>query len=196
VTADRARRRAVLMLATLAGSMLLAGVLPWATGAESTIRFLAVPMFLAGLMVLGVTLRVWAAGRRPAPAPLVEPACDGCICGRSGTCATDRLTDGSAAPSTADHSAAPASADQSAAPTTAHHSAAPASADQSPTPASANRPVVQASAGGFAGRSTDRAAGRGEAEHAAGAGPAGTPARDVAPQSVARSGDGVRPAAG
>ena len=67
VTADRARRRAVLMLSALAGAMLLAGVLPWVTGGESTIRFLALPLLLAGLMVLGVTLRVWAAGRRPAP---------------------------------------------------------------------------------------------------------------------------------
>jgi hypothetical protein len=68
VTADRARRRAVLMLAALAGAMLLAGVLPWLTGGESTIRFLALPLLLAGLMVLGVTLRVWAAaGRLPRP---------------------------------------------------------------------------------------------------------------------------------
>jgi hypothetical protein len=73
------------MLSALAGAMLLAGVLPWATGAESTIRFLALPLLLAGLMVLGVTRRVWAAGRRPAPsAPPVERGCDGCVCGREG----------------------------------------------------------------------------------------------------------------
>jgi hypothetical protein len=67
--------------------MLLAGVLPWVTGGESTIRFLALPLLLAGLMMLGVTLRVWAAGRRPAPsAPPVERGCDGCVCGRQGGC--------------------------------------------------------------------------------------------------------------
>jgi hypothetical protein len=49
--------------------MLLAGVLPWATGGESTIRFLALPLLLAGLMVLGVTLRVWP----PAGAGSVAP---------------------------------------------------------------------------------------------------------------------------
>ena len=88
VTADRARRRAVLILSALAGAMLLAGVLPWVTGGESTIRFLALPLLLAGLMVLGVTLRVWVAGRRPAPsAPPVEGGCDGCVCGRQGGCA-------------------------------------------------------------------------------------------------------------
>ena len=88
MTADRARRRAVLMLSALAGAMLLAGVLPWVTGGESTIRFLALPLLLAGLMVLGVTLRVRAAGRRPAPsAPPVERGCDGCVCGRQGGCA-------------------------------------------------------------------------------------------------------------
>ena len=77
------------MLASLAGAMLLAGVLPWATGAESAIRFLSLPLFLAGLMVLGVTLRVWAAGRRP-PDPPVQRGCAGCVCGLNGTCATDQ----------------------------------------------------------------------------------------------------------
>ena len=79
----------MLILSALAGAMLLAGVLPWVTGGESTIRFLALPLLLAGLMVLGVTLRVWVAGRRPAPsAPPVERGCDGCVCGRQGGCAT------------------------------------------------------------------------------------------------------------
>ena len=92
MTADRARRRAVLMLSALAGAMLLAGVLPWATGGESTVRFLALPLLLAGLLVLGVTLRVWAAGRRAAPsAPPVERRCDGCVCGLAGTCAAATL---------------------------------------------------------------------------------------------------------
>jgi hypothetical protein len=78
------------MLAALAGAMLLAGVLPWVTGGDATIRFLALPLLLAGLMVLGATLRVWAAGRRPAPsAPPVERGCDGCVCGLNGTCAAD-----------------------------------------------------------------------------------------------------------
>jgi hypothetical protein len=87
VTADRARQRAVLMLSALAGAMLLAGVLPWVTGGESTIRFLALPLLLAGLMVLGATLRVWVTGRRPAPsAPPVERGCDGCVCGLQGGC--------------------------------------------------------------------------------------------------------------
>jgi hypothetical protein len=89
VTADRARRRAVLMLSALAGAMLLAGVLPWATGGESSVRFLGLPLLLAGLLVLGVTLRVWVAGRRPAPsAPPVERRCDGCACGLAAGCAT------------------------------------------------------------------------------------------------------------
>jgi hypothetical protein len=98
VTADRARQRAVLMLSALAGAMLLAGVLPWVTGGESTIRFLALPLLLAGLMVLGVTLRLWAAGRRPAPsAAPVERGCDGCVCGRQGGCTVAEQPSSSAA---------------------------------------------------------------------------------------------------
>jgi hypothetical protein len=98
VTADRARRRAVLMLSALAGVMLLAGVLPWVTGGDSTVRFLALPLLLAGLMVLGATLRVWAAGRRPvSPAPPVGRGCDGCVCGLQGGCTVAGQSPSSAA---------------------------------------------------------------------------------------------------
>lgn len=85
--ADRVRRRAVLLLGVLAATLLLAGLLPWVTGGESTIRMLALPMLLAGLLVAGAAVRV-AVFRRPAPsAPPVERGCDGCVCGGGG-CAT------------------------------------------------------------------------------------------------------------
>jgi hypothetical protein len=88
------------MLAALAAVLLVAGVLPWATGGETIIRLMGLPLFLAGLMVLGVTLRVWYAGRRAAPsAPPVERGCDGCVCGLDGGCAAETArTAGSARP--------------------------------------------------------------------------------------------------
>ena len=97
MTAGKARQRAVRMLGALAAALLLAGALPWVTGGESTIRFLALPLLLAGLMVLGATLRVWAAGRTPAPAPPVERGCDGCVCGLQGGCAAAGRSQSSAA---------------------------------------------------------------------------------------------------
>ncbi|HST64806.1 MAG TPA: hypothetical protein VLM05_06430 [Mycobacteriales bacterium] len=85
MTAVGARRRAVRKLGALAGVLLLAGVLPWVTGGELLIRLLALPLLLAGLLVLGTLLRVRTA---PAPsAPPVERGCDGCACGISGGCA-------------------------------------------------------------------------------------------------------------
>jgi hypothetical protein len=80
------------LLGALAGVLLLAGLLPWVTGGETIIRMMGLPLFLAGLMVLGATLRVWRAGRREAPsAPPVERGCDGCVCGLDGGCtAADR----------------------------------------------------------------------------------------------------------
>jgi hypothetical protein len=85
--AARVRRRAVLLLGGLAATMLLAGLLPWLTGGELTIRLFGLPLLLAGLLVAGVTLRV-ATVRRPAPsAPPVERRCDGCVCGTGGGCA-------------------------------------------------------------------------------------------------------------
>jgi hypothetical protein len=99
VTAGQARRRAVRMLGALAGALLLAGVLPWVTGGETTIRLLALPLLLAGLMVLGATLRVRAAGRAPAPsAAPVERGCDGCACGISGGCAVPERSPSQASP--------------------------------------------------------------------------------------------------
>jgi hypothetical protein len=87
VTAGQERRRAVRMLGALAGVLLLAGLLPWVTGGELVLRLLALPLLLAGLMVLGAALRVRAAVRAPAPsAPPVERGCDGCVCGISGGC--------------------------------------------------------------------------------------------------------------
>jgi hypothetical protein len=80
---DRVRRRAVLLLGGLAGALMLAGLLPWLTGGDTTIRLLALPMLLAGLLVTGATIRV-AVVRRPTPAPLVERSCDGCSCGAGG----------------------------------------------------------------------------------------------------------------
>jgi hypothetical protein len=98
VTAGLARRRAVRMLGALAAALLLAGVLPWVTGGEATIRFLALPLLIAGLLVLGATLRVHAAGRKPAPsAPPVERGCDGCVCGIEGGCAAAGTSQSSAA---------------------------------------------------------------------------------------------------
>ena len=82
--ADQARRRAVLLVGGLAAALLLAGLLPWVTGGDSTVRMLALPMLLAGLLVAGAAVRV-ATVRRPAPsAPPVERTCDGCSCGAGG----------------------------------------------------------------------------------------------------------------
>ena len=89
-TAVRARKRAVGMLGALAAVLLLAGVLPWATGADTVIRVLAVGLLLAGLMVLGALLRVSTAPARSAPP--VERGCDGCACGISGGCAVPERT--------------------------------------------------------------------------------------------------------
>jgi hypothetical protein len=95
--ADRVRRRAVLLVGGLAAALLLAGLLPWVTGGESTVRMLALPMLLAGLLVTGAAVRI-AVVRRPAPsAPLVERACDGCVCGLDGGCDTKAAPGGSAA---------------------------------------------------------------------------------------------------
>lgn len=100
VTAGQARQRAVRKLGALAGVLLLAGVLPWVTGGELTIKLLALPLLLAGLMVLGATLRVHAAGRAPGPsAPPLERGCDGCVCGISGGCAVPEKTRSQASPS-------------------------------------------------------------------------------------------------
>ena len=97
VTAVEARRRAVRMLGALAGVLLLAGVLPWVTGGEWTIRLLALPLLLAGLLVLGATLRVHAARKAPAPsAPPLERGCDGCACGVSSSCAVPERSEASA----------------------------------------------------------------------------------------------------
>jgi hypothetical protein len=86
------------MLGALAAALVLAGGLPWVTRGDSTIRFLALPLLLAGLMVPGATLRVWAAGRKPAPsAPPVERGCDGCVCGLDGGCAAAGRSQSSAA---------------------------------------------------------------------------------------------------
>jgi hypothetical protein len=86
------------MLAALAAALLLAGGLPWVTGGEMTIRFLALPLLIAGLLVTGAALRVRAAGRKPAPsAPPVERGCDGCVCGPDGGCAGAGRSQSSAA---------------------------------------------------------------------------------------------------
>lgn len=98
MTAGRARRRAVQRLGALAGVLLLAGVLPWVTGGEAAIRLLALPLLLAGLLVLGATLRVHAAGKAPAPsAPPLERGCDGCACGISSSCAVPERSQASPA---------------------------------------------------------------------------------------------------
>jgi hypothetical protein len=83
---DRVRRRAVLLLGGLAGTLVLAGLLPWLTGGETTIRMLALPLLLAGLLVTGAAIRI-AVVRRPAPVTPVERSCDGCSCGAGGCAA-------------------------------------------------------------------------------------------------------------
>jgi hypothetical protein len=89
---ERVRRRALLLVGTLAGVLVLAGLLPWVTGGDSTIRFLALPLLLAGLMVTGLAIR-FAVARPPTPVTPVERGCDGCACGLSaGGCATTDAT--------------------------------------------------------------------------------------------------------
>lgn len=96
-TAVETRRRAVRLLGVLAAALLVAGALPWLTWGELTIRLLALPLFLAGLMVAGVALRVHARGRRVPSAPPVERGCDGCVCGIDGGCDTKAALDRTAA---------------------------------------------------------------------------------------------------
>jgi len=95
--AAEARRRAVLLLGALAAALLVAGLLPWVTGGDLTIRLMALPMFLAGLLVTGVALRVHAAGKRVPSAPPVERGCDGCACGQTAGCDTKAALDRSSA---------------------------------------------------------------------------------------------------
>lgn len=78
----------MLLLGSLAGALILAGVLPWATGAELTIKLFGLPLFLAGVLVTGAAVRVHAAGKRVPSAPPVERGCDGCVCGLTGGCDT------------------------------------------------------------------------------------------------------------
>lgn len=120
---DRVRKRALLLVGTLAGVLVLAGLLPWVTGADPTIRFLALPLLLAGLMVTGLAVRFAKVRReRPmTPVTPVERGCEGCVCGLSKDgCATTattgavgpadagaptaRATDGATAAETADAS--------------------------------------------------------------------------------------------
>jgi hypothetical protein len=84
------------MLGALAGVLLLAGVLPGVTGGEWVIRLLALPLVLAGLLALGATLRVRAAGAVTPSAAPVERGCDGCACGISSTCAVPERSEASA----------------------------------------------------------------------------------------------------
>ena len=72
----------MLILGALAGALLVAGLLPLLTGGETTIRIMALPMLLAGLLVSGVALRVHAAGRKAPPARPAGRGCDGCMCGQ------------------------------------------------------------------------------------------------------------------
>lgn len=97
MTAVQARRRAVRMLGTLAAVLLVAGVLPWVTGGELAIRLLALPFVLAGLLVLGATLRVRAAGTVTPSAPPVGRGCDGCACGVADSCAVPERSQASPA---------------------------------------------------------------------------------------------------
>ncbi|CAA9276021.1 MAG: hypothetical protein AVDCRST_MAG41-3236 [uncultured Corynebacteriales bacterium] len=90
----------MLILGALAAALLVAGLLPWLTGGETTIRMLALPMFLAGLLVSGVALRVHAAGRQAPPARAAGLGCDGCMCGQQPAgCATPAALDRSASTS-------------------------------------------------------------------------------------------------
>lgn len=79
---ERVRQRALLLVGTLAGVLVLAGVLPWVTGGDSTIRFLALPLLVAGLMTTGLAVR-FARARRSTPVTPVERGCEGCVCGLS-----------------------------------------------------------------------------------------------------------------
>ena len=76
------------LLGILAAALLLAGLLPWVTWGELTIRLLALPMLLAGVLVAGAALRVRAVGRQVPSAPPVERGCAGCACGLADTCET------------------------------------------------------------------------------------------------------------
>ena len=88
-----ARARAVRLLGFLAAALLLAGLVPWVTWGDLTIRLFALPMLLAGLLVTGTALRVRAAGRRVPSAPPVERGCEGCVCGLKTDCDTKTALD-------------------------------------------------------------------------------------------------------
>jgi hypothetical protein len=75
VTTTQERRTAAVALGLLAATLLVAGVLPWATGGPLPVRLIAVPLLLLGGLA-GVTAARLPTGplpRRPVPAPASRP---------------------------------------------------------------------------------------------------------------------------
>ena len=93
----RVRRRATVRLGVLAAVLLLAGLLPWVTAGPLSARLVALPLLLAGALLVVLTARVGTmVPQLRRSAPPVERRCDGCVCGTTGGCAA--LSGGSGAP--------------------------------------------------------------------------------------------------
>ncbi len=77
-----------LRLAALTAVLLVAGVLPWATGGPTVTRVLGIPFLLLGLLAGYATTRLPAVASRTAAAARTAPpaGCAGCNCG-AGACA-------------------------------------------------------------------------------------------------------------
>jgi hypothetical protein len=80
VTAARVR------LGALTAVLLVAGILPWATGGPTVTRVLGVPFLLLGLLACYATTRLPAVASRAATRTAPPPGCAGCNCG-AGACA-------------------------------------------------------------------------------------------------------------
>jgi hypothetical protein len=80
VTAARVR------LGALTAVLLVAGILPWATGGPTVARVLGVPFLLLGLLAGYATTRLPAVASRAATRTAPPAGCAGCNCG-AGACA-------------------------------------------------------------------------------------------------------------
>ncbi len=74
-------------LVALAAVLLVAGILPWATGGPAVVRILGVPFILLGLLAGYATTRLPVVASRAATRTAPPPGgCGGCNCG-AGACA-------------------------------------------------------------------------------------------------------------
>ncbi len=73
-------------LVALAAVLLVAGILPWATGGPAVVRILGIPFVLLGLLAGYATTRLQTVASRAATRSAPPAGCGGCNCG-AGSCA-------------------------------------------------------------------------------------------------------------